>query len=113
MTRNIGACGIVCSDCPAFQATQGNDDVKRARVAKEWSSDEYKIDPSDVNCDGCMIEDGRIMGFCGDCTVRSCAMEKGYQTCAECPDFACEKLEMPWKMSPDAKKVLEEMRGEP
>jgi hypothetical protein len=112
MARIIGACGIICSDCPAYRATQENDDAKRAQVAKEWSSEEFKIDPSEVNCDGCMIEGGRTMGFMAECTVRTCAMEKGYATCAECADFGCDKLDMPWKMVPDAKKTLEEMRGE-
>jgi hypothetical protein len=112
MTRNIGACGIVCSECPAFQATQENDDAKRAQVSKEWSSEQYVIHPADVNCDGCMVEGGRTMSFMADCSVRNCAMEKSYKTCAECADFGCDKLEMPWKMSPDAKKVLEEMRGD-
>jgi hypothetical protein len=110
MTRNVGACGIVCSNCPAFQATQENDDTKRAKVAEEWSLEPYPIRPGDVNCDGCMIEGGRTMVFVADCIVRSCAAENGYETCAECADFGCEKLDMPWKMSPDARKVLEELR---
>jgi hypothetical protein len=33
----IACCGLDYSQCGAYQATQANDDTKRAAVAKEWS----------------------------------------------------------------------------
>jgi len=33
----IACCGLDCSKCEAYLATQEEDDVKRTKVAKEWS----------------------------------------------------------------------------
>ena len=32
MDKMIAYCGIVCTECPAFEATQKNDDAKRKKV---------------------------------------------------------------------------------
>jgi hypothetical protein len=37
MKEMIAFCGLVCSDCPTYIATQTNDDEKRAKVARQWS----------------------------------------------------------------------------
>lgn len=34
MDKMIAFCGIVCSECPAFVATQKDDDAKRKEVAE-------------------------------------------------------------------------------
>ncbi len=33
----IACCGLNCSKCKAYLATQEDNDVKRAEVAKKWS----------------------------------------------------------------------------
>ncbi len=33
MKKMIGFCGINCSECPAFLATQNDDDIERKKVA--------------------------------------------------------------------------------
>ena len=33
----IACCGLDCSKCEAYLATQEDNDVKRAEVAKKWS----------------------------------------------------------------------------
>ena len=35
-----GYCGLDCSQCEAYLATQKNDDAERSRIAKAWS-DQY------------------------------------------------------------------------
>jgi hypothetical protein len=37
MTRLISICGLVCSECGAYIATQADDDVQRKKVADEWA----------------------------------------------------------------------------
>ena len=107
----IAKCGIVCSACPAYIATQKNDDALRAETAKKWS-EMFKSDikAADINCDGCPTESQRLFGYCTTCDIRKCARDKKLATCASCPDYACEKLDKFLAQAPEARKVLEELR---
>ena len=53
--EQISFCGMACNECPAFSATQKNDDDERKKVAEIWSK-KYNADikAEDVNCDGCL-----------------------------------------------------------
>jgi len=107
----IAYCGITCSDCPAYIATQKNDDALRAETAKKWS-EMFKADikPADINCDGCPSDSSRVFNYCAICEIRKCAREKKVSTCAACPEYACEKLEKFLAQAPEARKTLEELR---
>ena len=104
-------CGISCSDCGAYIATQKNDDALRAKTAKEWS-EKFKIDvkASDMNCDGCLSNSQRLVQHCSVCDVRKCAREKKVQSCAFCDSYPCEKLNKLFAGMPEAKKTLDAMR---
>jgi hypothetical protein len=108
----IAKCGIVCSECPAYIATQKSDDVLRAETAKKWSA-MFKSDikPSDINCDGCQSETPRLFSYCSTCEIRKCARAKKVETCAACPDYSCAKLDAFLAQVPEARKVLEELRN--
>ena len=110
--KMIAFCGIVCSECPAFIATQNDDDKLREKTAKKWSSDKYPIKTEDINCDGCPVVGKRKMGFIASCCVRKCGLEKGVKNCAYCDEYPCEKLEKLWKhlQLPEAKKLLDKER---
>jgi len=111
MDKMIGFCGIICTECPAFLATQKDDDKERERVAKLWSGEfNAKIKPDDINCDGCLEEAGRLFSHCKVCKIRKCGLEKGVTNCAYCDDFICEKLDEFLKMVPEAKQTLEEIK---
>ena len=97
MEENISFCGINCFSCPAYIAKKTNNNDLRIKTAKKWSSIGFEIKPEQVNCDGCKSTDGILLLHCNDCKVRNCAMSKNIMTCAECPDYACEKLENLWK----------------
>jgi hypothetical protein len=93
---NISFCGIDCSACPAYIATQANHAKKLAEVAKGWSSKEFPLSSEDVLCDGCHTE--RVAKFAPECTTRQCGLEKGVSNCAQCGEYVCEKLEKHWGM---------------
>ena len=111
MGKMIAYCGLVCSECPTFLATQANDDAKRKEVAELWSR-LYGVPrkPQDMNCDGCLAEGGRLFGHCRTCEIRKCAREKKLANCAYCADYACKKLDPVFKSIPTAKKTLDEIR---
>ena len=108
----ISYCGPMCWECPAHQATRTDDREMLERTAKMWSEHmAEEIAPEDLVCDGCRTEEGRKALFCGMCKIRTCAVERGYDNCAPCPDYACDKLEEFFGIAPEAKAKLEELRG--
>jgi hypothetical protein len=111
MDRMIAYCGIICTKCPVYKATQSNDDKAREDVAKLWSK-LYVIDikSEDANCDGCLQQQGRLFSHCRTCGIRSCGMEKKVRTCADCTDYACEQLRIFHSIAPHAGRMLEKLR---
>jgi len=111
MGKMVAFCGLVCTDCGAFIATQKNDDAKRREVAEAWSKifgGEYK--PEDINCDGCLTEDGLLWSYCHVCEIRECGIERGVENCAFCVDYSCERLSKFLQNVPEARKTLEGIR---
>ena len=109
--KMIAYCGIGCSECPAYIATQKNDDAMRSETAKKWS-EQFKanIKPADVNCDGCPSDSTRIFNYCRICEIRKCAREKKVPNCAYCSEYPCQKLSAFLAQVPEAKATLEEIR---
>jgi hypothetical protein len=107
----IAFCGLSCTDCAAFIATQKNNDNERKRVAELWSK-LYRAgtESGDINCDGCLSEGRRLWVRCSDCPIRKCGLEKHIKNCAYCDDYACEKLDKFFDMTPVAKSNLEKIR---
>ncbi len=111
MSKMIAFCGLDCGACPGYIATKNDDNEARAKIAEQWSNEfksEFKIE--DINCDGCTDMAGRHIGYCAQCAIRKCASAKGVENCAYCPDYACETAEGFFKMAPQAKANLEEIR---
>ncbi|MBI4722940.1 MAG: DUF3795 domain-containing protein [Candidatus Stahlbacteria bacterium] len=111
MGKMIGVCGIVCTECPAFLATQKDDNDERKKIAEMWSN-QYNTNllPEHINCDGCLSESKRLLCHCKVCEVRKCGQEKGLKNCAYCNEYACEKLNKFFGMAPEAKAALEKIR---
>ena len=112
MDRIIAYCGLVCSDCPAYIATQANDQEALERVATQWQ-EEYnapQLTVESVICDGCLTEEGRKCGHCAECEIRACGVAQGVANCAHCADYTCEKLEKFFGFVPEAQGVLDGIR---
>lgn len=109
--RIVGACGIVCSECPAYIATQTSDDALRAKTAREWSAMYHAdIQPKNIHCDGCPGDGPRLFAHCLECGIRACARGRKLVTCASCPEYACQKLQDFFAMVPQARKTLDGLR---
>jgi hypothetical protein len=106
----MAPCGINCSDCDAYKATQQDDAELRQKMADAYRKQFNKeIDPADLNCDGCPAE-GRHISFCNKCEIRSCAAGKSYGTCAECIEFPCAKGSFIWTENSKSRATLENLR---
>ncbi len=72
----IACCGVTCTDCVAYKATQANDQEALERVLAHWRADFNvpHITVEDTVCDGCLTAGGRLSGYCAHfCQVRPCA----------------------------------------
>ena len=120
MEKQISFCGMVCDECPAYEATRENNDAKRKEVAEEYTSiikavdpDAEEINPKDVNCDGCKVAGKGLFWWCNTCEVRVCGTEKGVENCAYCDEYLCDKLDRLYATYvpyPEPKAKLEEIR---
>ena len=111
MEKIIGYCGIICSECPVFLATQKDDDEKRRMVAEMFTKQygrEYKAE--DINCKGCTSDSSQIFHYCETCEIRKCARERKIENCAYCTDYPCENLSKIFASYPKAKETLDSIK---
>jgi hypothetical protein len=101
----LAPCGLYCGVCRIHQATQADERAYLQRLAKVYLRRFPEIVPADADdllCDGCLSS--RRSVFCRECSIRDCALQKGYQGCHECRDFPCSHIdEFPL---PAGKKVI-------
>lgn len=112
MERMISYCGLICTECPAYVATQKDDENERKRVAETWSKEfDANLKPEDINCTGCLSEGERVFSHTKVCEIRQCGKGKAVVNCAHCDDYACDRITEFFKMAPDAKTTLDGIKG--
>ncbi len=93
MLSMIGKCGINCTTCDGYLATQAGDQQQLEKVAALWRK-EYNnpaITVEYVTCDGCININGRLGGHCAECRIRNCPSAAAIPNCAHCPNYqSCE-----------------------
>jgi hypothetical protein len=102
----IAICGVSCTKCDAYQATQKNDAKALEMLAVEWTKAMGRdFTPDDILCDGCRVQGERLSSYCSSCEISLCAKAKGHPTCAHCDECPCEKI-----VAPPAKEALSKLR---
>ena len=108
MEEMIAYCGLECSKCPTFLATQNDDDAARAKTAAYYSEKfGFDLKPEDINCDGCLPDGGKLLAYCQTCKIRACCRDRGLENCAVCEDQPCDKLKELHTFSPDARNQFD------
>lgn len=94
MSEIVARCGFRCDRCMAYTGNSHSDD-DRARVAEAWSKYfNLTVSPETLCCNGCWSEECQGSDFPDpNCPIRACVMERGMNTCADCIDYPCEKIE--------------------
>jgi hypothetical protein len=95
----VSHCCLKCNECPAYIATQNNDQQLREETAKKW-----QMKPEQINCHGCKTPSALF-----NCSAKQCADKKGILTCAHCAEFPTCTIET-WTKWPELKKRVEDMR---
>ncbi|MFC2027657.1 DUF3795 domain-containing protein [Chloroflexota bacterium] len=114
MSAIMAFCGVRCDECDTYIATKSDDNTKKQEIANRWSrqfNTEFK--PEQMNCVGCKSESGPLFFYCNMCQLKQCDQQKGVLTCAHCGDYGCENLEQFFKISPENKHILDELRKSP
>ena len=83
----IGYCGYNCHLC----AARSEDIAVRQKLVDAWRKylGHEQYTPENVYCVGCKNEGPHPDK---ECKARSCAIEKGLESCALCDEFPCDKM---------------------
>ena len=111
MQTMIATCGLTCTECPAYVATQRHDTEALERVARQWS-DELGIPMTadECRCNGCHAKDGPQNVHCSECAIRACGAQRSVDNCALCEEFGCETLTAFIASIPIAQETLRRLR---
>ena len=92
--EKIAYCGLDCSGCPSYRATQSGNRAALETVLIYWreTQDAPHLTVADIVCDGCRAE-GELNVYCRRCPIRSCAQARGVPNCAYCSGYPCAELE--------------------
>jgi len=84
-------CGYRCDLCLAHRPNVTKNPSDRQKLSDGWHKYfGFRLAPSDICCDGCMSESGRLIDK--SCPVRPCVIEKGFDNCSQCGEYACDRL---------------------
>ena len=89
----MSACGVLCSECPAYHAEARGVEHQR-RTVEAWRRI-YGLSEtvSRITCSGCLGPDAELFHTSRNCQARRCCRGKGFGSCAECPKEPCPDLE--------------------
>ena len=91
MNEILTRCGYRCDLCLAYRPNVEANPSNQQIVSDGWFRYfGFRIPPEEIICDGCMAEDPRLIDR--ECPVRPCVIDRGLDNCAQCVDFACERL---------------------
>ncbi|MBU2565332.1 MAG: DUF3795 domain-containing protein [Candidatus Thermoplasmatota archaeon] len=111
MGKMIAYCGIICTECLSYIATQTKNNELLVKTAECWSK-EFGVTctPEDISCDGCKSDSVRLCNHCSECKIRECCKNKGLENCAYCCGYICNELNKFFKWVPEAKATLDDLK---
>ena len=114
----VAFCGLACTDCPVYIATQADDYDALEELLPQMSEG---LTLEDAVCDGCLAVGGRLRVDSQHCPIRACAHARGLPNCAHCDEYVCDKLESililcdglegVWEFGRQARGTLEGIRA--
>jgi len=108
----VAYCGIVCTECPTYQATQKNDNQARVKIAEEWSKRyQHAFQPEDINCEGCLAAGRSQVAYCLICDIRKCGSQRKLVNCGYCSEYPCDKVNKLHSAAPEARAKLDAVKN--
>jgi hypothetical protein len=107
--KKLNYCGYKCTvECPLYKGTIENNTELKKKAYEEFKFKEkygVEFDPEKIFCWGCKITDKPLSINVKACTVRSCAIDKGYDCCIQCDGLTDCKKEL-WINYPKFKEMV-------
>jgi len=103
------ACGVLCSECPAYQGTIKGTAHQQPTVEAWHRIYGLNETPEHIAFGGCLRSDEDVFHTSCTCTARLCCWVAGFSNCADCPKQSCAKLERVqkvWDEAPNQKANL-------
>lgn len=111
--KKLNYCGYQCpADCLFLKGSMENNNELKMQAYELWKiKDRFGVefDSEKIFCFGCKTKEKPEGIVLRNCTVRSCAMEKGIESCVECRELESCQKEL-WDRFPDFKKMVLEMQ---
>ena len=94
MEPTLTRCGYRCDLCLAYRPNVERDPSSQQKLSDGWFTYfGFRIPPEQIVCDGCLADGSDIRLLDAGCPVRPCVVERGLDTCAQCADYGCERLQ--------------------
>jgi len=109
MAKEMSACGVLCSSCPAFHGKAKGIEHQKQTAAAWKRIFKLNAKAETLTCGGCQGPEKELLRYCRTCKAQQCCREKGLHSCAECPVKACARLEKAqavWDGVPKLEKKL-------
>jgi len=91
MQEILTRCGYRCDLCLAYRPNVEGNAANQQVLSDGWHKYfGFRIPAEQIRCDGCLAEDPELIDR--GCPVRPCVLARGLRTCAECPEYGCERL---------------------
>jgi len=111
--KSLNYCGFKCSaQCSLYKATLENNTELKKKAYLDFKIREkfgIEFDPEKVFCYGCKIKDKPLSMVVKSCTVRKCAISKGFECCIQCDGLTACKEEL-WSSFPKFKESVIDMQ---
>jgi len=89
-TEVLAKCGYRCDLCLAYKPNVEKED-RREELSDGWHRlFGFRIPPEKIVCEGCVSSENPQLIDDG-CPVRPCVVARGFENCAHCDEFVCEK----------------------
>lgn len=84
--KMLAYCGLYCEQCSARLAAIEKDWRHVEAIPSKFGRKRTELD--EYFCEGCKGDN-----ICGPCDIKECAVAKGVNSCAECGDFPCARID--------------------
>lgn len=111
--KRLNYCGHICpEDCKFYLATIENNETKKKEAFDIWNIKaryDVDFDSKTAVCWRCKNNDKTQGVVVSNCTVRECAMKKGFDSCIQCDELTSCNKDL-WKTFPDFYERIKEMQ---